>query len=108
MCLVVAITWVESIGDAIVVGEMVERPATERTISDLLRADGLSTMIGGAMNSFPYTAFSENVALVNITGVRSRWTVALAGCFLIVLGLFGALIVLSQGSAVAPFIYTLF
>ena len=26
----------------------------------------------------------------------------------IVLGLFGALIVLSQGSAVAPFIYTLF
>ncbi|QEU06805.1 nucleobase:cation symporter-2 family protein [Paracoccus yeei] len=87
MCLVVAITWVESIGDAIVVGEMVERPATERTISDLLRADGLSTMIGGAMNSFPYTAFSENVALVNITGVRSRWTVALAGCLLIVLGL---------------------
>ncbi|WP_312525813.1 nucleobase:cation symporter-2 family protein [Paracoccus sp. (in: a-proteobacteria)] len=87
MCLVVAITWVESIGDAIVVGEMVERPATERTISDLLRADGLSTIIGGVMNSFPYTAFSENVALVNITGVRSRWTVALAGCFLIILGL---------------------
>tara|TARA_B100001123_G_C15306964_1_gene1022993 strand:- start:1891 stop:2043 length:153 start_codon:yes stop_codon:yes gene_type:complete len=27
---------------------------------------------------------------------------------LIVLGLFGALIVLSQGSAVAPFIYTIF
>ena len=27
---------------------------------------------------------------------------------LVVLGLFGALIVLSQGSAVAPFIYTLF
>lgn len=27
---------------------------------------------------------------------------------LIVLGLFGALIVLSQGSAIAPFIYTLF
>ncbi|WBU56668.1 DUF5989 family protein [Paracoccus sediminicola] len=27
---------------------------------------------------------------------------------LIILGVFGALIVLSQGSAVAPFIYTLF
>src|SRR5690606_27964708 len=48
MCLVVAITWVESIGDTIVVGEMVGKPATERTISDLLRADGLSTVIGGA------------------------------------------------------------
>lgn len=87
MCLVVAITWVESVGDTIVVGEMVGRPATERTIADLLRADGLSTMLGGMLNSFPYTAFSENVALVNITGVRSRWTVALAGGFLVVLGL---------------------
>ncbi|CAK7257505.1 MULTISPECIES: nucleobase:cation symporter-2 family protein [unclassified Shinella] len=87
MCLVVAITWVESVGDTIAVGEMVGRPATERTIADLLRADGLSTMLGGMLNSFPYTAFSENVALVNITGMRSRWTVALAGGFLIVLGL---------------------
>ncbi len=39
------------------------------------------------MNSFPYTAFSENVALVSITGVKSRWVVALAGCFLVVIGL---------------------
>jgi len=53
MCLVVAITWVESVGDTIVVGEMVGRPATERTIADLLRADGLSTMLGGMLNSFP-------------------------------------------------------
>jgi xanthine permease len=87
MCLVVAITWVESVGDTIVVGEMVGKAPTQRTISDLIRADGLSTMIGGIMNSFPYTAFSENVALVSITGVKSRWTVALAGLFLIVLGL---------------------
>jgi uric acid transporter len=87
MCLVVAITWVESIGDTIVVGEMVDRKPTARTISDLIRADGLATMLGGVLNSFPYTAFSENVALVSITGVKSRWVVALAGCFLIVLGL---------------------
>lgn len=87
MCLVVAITWVESIGDTIVVGDMVGRKPTARTISDLIRADGLATMLGGVLNSFPYTAFSENVALVSITGVKSRWVVALAGCFLIVLGL---------------------
>lgn len=87
MCLVVAITWVESIGDTIVVGEMVGRRPTARTISALIRADGLSTALGGIMNSFPYTAFSENVALVSITGVKSRWVVALAGCFLIIIGL---------------------
>jgi xanthine/uracil permease len=87
MCLVVAITWVESIGDAIVVGDMVNRKPTAGTISDLIRADGLSTMLGGILNSFPYTAFSENVALVSITGVKSRWVVALAGGILVVVGL---------------------
>lgn len=87
MCLVVAITWVESIGDTIVVGDMVGKKPTARTISDLIRADGLATILGGVMNSFPYTAFSENVALVSITGVKSRWVVALAGGFLIVIGL---------------------
>ncbi|MHA6643742.1 nucleobase:cation symporter-2 family protein [Mesorhizobium sp. A623] len=87
MCLVVAITWVESIGDTIVVGDMVGKKPTARTISDLIRADGLATILGGIMNSFPYTAFSENVALVSITGVKSRWVVALAGGFLVVIGL---------------------
>jgi hypothetical protein len=37
--------------------------------------------------------------------VRKKWWLA---PIVIVLGLFGALIVLSQGSAIAPFIYTIF
>lgn len=87
LTLVNVVTWVESIGDSIVVGEMIGRRPSDRAISDLIRADGLATVIGGAMNSFQYTAFSENVALVSITGVKSRFIVALAGAFLIVLGL---------------------
>jgi uric acid transporter len=87
MTIVVAITWVESVGDAVIVGEMCERPATPKRVGQLLRADGLATLIGGIMGSFPYTAFSENVALLGITGVRSRWVVALAGGLLICLGL---------------------
>lgn len=87
MIVIVAITWVESIGDAVVVGEMTGRHATPKLVSRLLRADGLATLLGGIMGSFPYTAFSENVALLSITGVRSRWIVALAGGILCVLGL---------------------
>ena len=37
--------------------------------------------------------------------VRKKWWL---GPIVIVLALFGALLVLSQGSAVAPFVYTLF
>ena len=43
-------------------------------------------MIGGSFNSFPYTAFSENVGLVRLTGVKSRWVVACAGVIMIILG----------------------
>jgi xanthine/uracil permease len=87
MIVIVAITWVESIGDAVVVGTMTGRPATPGLVSRLLRADGVATLLGGIMGSFPYTAFSENVALLGITGVRSRWIVALAGTLLFGLGL---------------------
>ena len=87
MIIIVAITWVESIGDAVVVGKMTGRPATPALISRLLRADGVATLLGGIMGSFPYTAFSENMALLSITGVRSRWIVALAGALLFTLGL---------------------
>ena len=52
----------------------------------MLRADGVATTIGGIFNSFPYTAFSENVGLVRLTGIKSRWVVAAAGVFMILLG----------------------
>lgn len=88
MCLVVMVTWVESAGDAIFIGKLVGKPAKGKDISNLIRADGLATIVGGALNSFPYTAFSENVALVSITGVKSRWVIATAGVIIACLGLF--------------------
>jgi 2-oxo-4-hydroxy-4-carboxy--5-ureidoimidazoline (OHCU) decarboxylase len=55
-------------------------------IGNVLRADGVATTIGGIFNSFPYTAFSENVGLVRLTGIKSRWVVAAAGVIMIILG----------------------
>jgi uric acid transporter len=52
-----------------------------------LRADGVGTLIGGIFNTFPYTSFSQNVGLVGITGVRSRWVTATGGVILLALGL---------------------
>ena len=56
-------------------------------MSRALRADGLSTFIGGVLNSFPYTCFAENVGLVRLTRVKSRYVVAAAGVFMILIGL---------------------
>ncbi|WP_248242398.1 nucleobase:cation symporter-2 family protein [Microbacterium kunmingense] len=77
----------ETTGDMIAVGEIVDKPVTRRRLADGLRADGLGTVIGGVFNTFPYTAFAQNVGLVSLTGVRSRWVATAAGVILVVLGL---------------------
>ena len=44
-------------------------------------------MIWGILNTFPYTSFSQNVGLVGVTGVKSRWVCVAGGVIMIVLGL---------------------
>ncbi|WP_312803955.1 solute carrier family 23 protein [Corynebacterium variabile] len=87
MIIVMLITMVESTGDVFAAGEIVGRRTTKDDIARALRADGLSTTLGGVMNSFPYTCFAQNVGLVRMTRVRSRWVVAAAGVLMIVIGL---------------------
>lgn len=87
MIIVLMITAVESTGSTYATGEIVGKRIKASDIGNVLRADGLATTIGGVFNSFPYTAFSENVGLVRLTGVKSRWVVAAAGVIMILLGL---------------------
>ncbi|MFB7715538.1 nucleobase:cation symporter-2 family protein [Streptomyces sp. NPDC056105] len=87
MLIVALVTMTETTGDFIAVGEMTGRPVQPRSLADGLRADGFSTVLGGVFNTFPYTAFAQNVGLVGMTRVRSRWVVATAGGILVLLGL---------------------
>ncbi len=87
MIIVMIITMVETTGDVFATGEIVNKRITKNDISGALRADGLSTLLGGIMNSFPYTCFAQNVGLVRITRVKSRWVAAGAGLIMIVLGI---------------------
>lgn len=86
MIIVMMIIAVESAGSTLATGEIVGKRIRPSDIGNVLRADGVATIIGGIFNSFPYTAFSENVGLVRLTGVKSRWVVAAAGVIMIVLG----------------------
>ena len=87
MIVVMLITAVETTGDVYATGQIVEKPISKADIAAALRADGLATFLGGVMNSFPYTCFAENVGLVRLTRVKSRWVVATAGGIMILLGL---------------------
>ncbi|RZU36238.1 NCS2 family nucleobase:cation symporter-2 [Streptomyces sp. BK022] len=87
MLVVALVTMTETTGDLIAVGELTGREVEPRSLADGLRADGLSTVLGGVFNTFPYTAYAQNVGLVGMTRVRSRWVVAAAGALLVLLGL---------------------
>ncbi len=86
MIVVMLITAVETTGDVYATGEIVGKRIKREDIAAALRADGLATTIGGILNSFPYTCFAENVGLVRLTQVKSRWVVATAGIIMIILG----------------------
>lgn len=88
MIIVMLVVMVETTGDCIAIGEIVGRPVGQGRLAQCLRADGLSTLIGGIFNSFPYTAFAQNVGLIAVTRVKSRFVVAASGIILILLGLF--------------------
>ncbi|MCX4749947.1 purine permease [Kitasatospora sp. NBC_01287] len=90
MLVVMVVSMTESTADMIALGEVVERPADDRTIAAGLRADGLATAFGGVFNGFICSAFAQNIGLVALTKIRSRFVVALGGGFLIVMGLLPA------------------
>jgi uracil-xanthine permease len=87
MTLVMIVVMIESTGMFLALGDMTDKPVTQPMLSAGLRTDGLGTLIGGIFNTFPYTSFSQNVGLVGVTGIKSRFVCVAGGLILIVLGL---------------------
>ncbi|MEA1834967.1 nucleobase:cation symporter-2 family protein [Methylobacterium durans] len=87
MCLVMTIVFIEATGMFLALGVMTGRPVGTEDIRRGLRADALGTLIGGVFNTFPYLSYSQNVGLVGLTGVHSRFVCAAAGGIMLLLGL---------------------
>ena len=87
MTLVMIVVMIESTGMFLALGEMTDKQVDQKALSRGLRTDGLGTLLGGIFNTFPYTSFSQNVGLVAVTGVKSRFVCVAGGLILIALGL---------------------
>ncbi|MCT8330299.1 nucleobase:cation symporter-2 family protein [Albidovulum sediminis] len=87
MVMVMIVVMIESTGMFLALGDMTGVKVTQNRLSAGLRTDGLGTLIGGVFNTFPYTSFSQNVGLVGVTGIKSRFVCVAGGLILIVLGL---------------------
>lgn len=87
MVIVTLVIMTETTADIIAIGEIVGSKVDSKRIGDGLRADMLSSAVAPIFGSFMQTAFAQNVGLVAITGIKSRFVVATAGGILVVLGL---------------------
>src|ERR1700710_2981231 len=103
MCIVMIVVMIESLGMFLALGEITGKTIDRDALTRGLRADGVGTLLGGIFNTFPYTSFSQNVGLVSVTGVRSRWVTVAGGGIMLLLGLLpkmAALVVLGGAGLV--------
>ena len=87
MFIVILVTLTETTADILAVGEIVGTKVDSKRIAAGLRADMLSSAVSPVFGSFTQSAFAQNVGLVAITGVKSRFVVTAGGVVLVVLGL---------------------
>ncbi len=83
---IAAISMLESTGVFLSMGRITELKISPKEIAAGLRAEGLASIVGSALNSFPYITFSQNLGLVAMTGVKSRHVIAVGGLILMALG----------------------
>jgi NCS2 family nucleobase:cation symporter-2 len=86
MSLSMLVVMTETTGNCLAIGEITGRPIGSATLTAAFRADGLSTVLGGFFNSFPYNVYSQNTGLLALSKVKSRFAVAAGGGLLVVLG----------------------
>lgn len=86
MTLVAIVSLVESTGVYFALGDMLAKKIEKEDLTKGYRAEGIAVVLGGVFNSFPYTTFSQNVGLMQISGVKTKTVIYITGAMLIVLG----------------------
>lgn len=87
IAVIYVISTMETLGDIAGVIAAADRDPTNEELRGGLVADGVMSAVAALFSTFPNTSYSQNVGLVNFTGVVSRHVTAICGLFLIVLGL---------------------
>jgi xanthine permease len=87
MLIVMLVIMVETTADILAVGEVVGTEVPAKRVANGLRADMLSSCVAPIFNTFAATAFAQNVGLVALSRIKSRFVVAAGGGMLILFGL---------------------
>ncbi|GAB2023077.1 nucleobase:cation symporter-2 family protein [Pseudolactococcus yaeyamensis] len=93
MTIISLVSMVESTGVYLALSDITGDDISETRLRNGYRAEGLAVALGGIFNTFPYTGFSQNVGLVQLSGIKTRRPIFYTAGFLVILGLlpkFGA------------------
>ena len=96
MIIISIVSMVESTGVYFALGDITGQKVGEEELKKGYRAEGLAVILGGIFNTFPYTGFSQNVGLVQLSGIKTRKPIYFSAIFLIILGLFPKIGALAQ------------
>lgn len=86
MTLVAIVSLVESTGVYFALSDITGKKLTEKDLAKGYRAEGLASILGSLFNSFPYTTYSQNVGLVQLSGVKDKNVIYTMGGILVALG----------------------
>ncbi|KGM46121.1 nucleobase:cation symporter-2 family protein [Neobacillus niacini] len=86
MTLVAIVSLVESTGVYFALSDITGRKLKESDLAKGYRAEGLAIMLGALFNAFPYTTYSQNVGLLQLTGVKTKNVIYTMGTMLVILG----------------------
>ncbi len=87
MIVVSLTTMIESTGVFFALADITGRKLDSADLKRGYRAEGIAAILGGIFNTFPYSTFSENVGVLQLSGVKSRKPIYFSGFFLLILGL---------------------
>lgn len=96
MSIAYLVTIVESSGNFLALGNATKTEITGKHLRGGVLCDGLGSAFAAIMSTTPFSSFSQNIGVISLTGVASRYVVAFTGALLVLAGLFpvfGALIV---------------
>ncbi|HHD4694298.1 TPA: nucleobase:cation symporter-2 family protein [Streptococcus pyogenes] len=94
MCIIATVSMVESTGVYLALSDLTNDQLDEKRLRNGYRSEGIAVFLGGLFNTFPYTGFSQNVGLAQISGIKTRRPIYYAAGILVIIGLlpkFGAM-----------------
>lgn len=87
MIIIALVSMVESTGVFFALGNVLNRKISADDLKKGYRAEGMAVILGGIFNTFPYTTFSQNVGLLQLSGIKTKRPIYWSAVLLMVMGL---------------------